>query len=114
MKMKTRKINDVFVIEMNGDIMGGAESENFRDIIFKAIEEDSINIVIDLANANWMNSSGLGMLISGLTTIRSSGGDLRLANMSERVRRTLEITKLESVFLSYNSVDEAKTSYKTN
>lgn len=114
MKMKTKKIDDVFVIEMNGDIMGGAESENFRDIIFKAIEEDNINIVIDLTNANWMNSSGLGMLISGLTTIRSSGGDLRLANMSERVKRTLEITKLESVFLSYNSVDEAVNSYKTN
>ena len=114
MKMKTKKNDDVFVIEMNGDIMGGAESEKFRDIIFNAIEEDNINIVIDFTNTNWMNSSGLGMLISGLTTIRSSGGDLRLANMSERVRQTLEITKLESVFLSYNSVDEAKNSYKAN
>ena len=111
MEMNTTKIDDVLVIEMTGDIMGGAESGDFRNIIYKAIEDENVNIVIDLANVNWMNSSGLGLLISGLTTIRSSGGDLKLANMSDRVRRTLEITKLESVFSSFDSIDEAVKSY---
>ncbi|MBC8183939.1 STAS domain-containing protein [candidate division KSB1 bacterium] len=111
MEMNTRKIDNVLIVELNGDIMGGAESGDFRNIIYDAIENDTVNIVIDLANVNWMNSSGLGLLISGLTTIRSSGGDMRLANVSDRVRRTLEITKLESVFSSFESIDEAVNSY---
>ena len=114
MEITTHKVDDILVMEISGEIMGGAESENFRKIIYQAIEQDMVNIAIDLAKAIWMNSSGLGMLISGLTTVRSSGGDLRLANMSARVRRPLEITKLESVFLSYNSVEEAIKSYKKN
>lgn len=114
MKCQTRQIDDVLVIEIDGEIMGGSDSEIFRDTIYKTIEEDRVFLVVDMSKATWMNSSGLGMLISGLTTVRSSGGDLRLANMSERVRRPLEITKLESVFLSYATVEEAINSYKTN
>jgi anti-sigma B factor antagonist len=114
MKITTKKINDVLVIEMNGDIMGGAEAGDFRNIIYQAIEDDCLNIVVDFAKANWMNSSGLGLLISGLTTIRSSGGDLRLANMSDRVKRTLEITKLEAIFSLFASVDQAIKSFVEN
>jgi anti-sigma B factor antagonist len=114
MKCNAKQVDDVLVIEIQGEIMGGADSESFRNIIYEAIEEDKVFIVVDLKNATWMNSSGLGMLISGLTTLRSSGGDLRLTNLSEKVRRPLEITKLESVFLTYNSVEEAVMSYKSN
>lgn len=113
MECKSSQVNDVLVIEIKGEIMGGADSESFRDIIYNAIEDDKVFIVADLARATWMNSSGLGVLISGLTTVRSSGGDLRLANITERVRRPLEITKLESVFLIYDSVADAVDSFKT-
>ena len=114
MKCSTKQVDDVLVIEIQGEIMGGTDSEGFRKIIYDAIEDDKLFIVVDLKNATWMNSSGLGMLISGLTTLRSSGGDLRLANISDKVRRPLEITKLESVFLIYNFVEEAINSYKTS
>lgn len=114
MQCTTKEINGVLIIEIQGEIMGGADSEEFRKIVYSAIEREQVFIVADLKGATWMNSSGLGMLISGLTTLRSSGGDLRLANLSEKVRRPLEITKLESVFLTYNSVEEAVTSYQTN
>lgn len=114
MRCSTKDVEETLVIKIEGEIMGGSESESFRNIIYKAIEEDKVFIVADLAKANWMNSSGLGMLISGLTTLRSSGGDLRLANLSDKVRRPLEITKLESVFLIYNSVEDAVNSYKTS
>ena len=114
MECHSKQIDDVLVIEIKGEIMGGADSESFRNIIYEAIEQEKVFIVANLKDATWMNSSGLGMLISGLTTLRSSGGDLRLTNLSEKVRRPLEITKLESVFLTYNSVEEAIASYKTN
>ncbi|NOZ62736.1 MAG: STAS domain-containing protein [Calditrichaeota bacterium] len=112
MKLKKREIENVLVVEISGEIMGGTETEDFRALIFEAIENEMVNIVIDLKKTKWMNSSGLGMLVSGLTTIRSSGGDLRLANISERVRRPLQITRLESIFLSYDSVEEAIHSYQ--
>ncbi len=114
MEQKKRMAGDVVIIELKGEIMGGKDTEKFRKLIYETIEEDQVKLVIDLSNASWMNSSGLGMLISGLTTVRSSGGDLRLANMTERVRRPLEITKLESVFLSYDSLENAINSFKSN
>ncbi|MFZ5518516.1 MAG: STAS domain-containing protein [Candidatus Zhuqueibacterota bacterium] len=112
MKLHTQKYNDVLLIQMEGEIMGGVESEQFRNTLYTSIEDDVVNFVVDMAKATWMNSSGLGMLISGLTTARSSGGDLRLVNLSERIRRPLEITKLETVFLTYNSIEEAVNSFQ--
>ncbi len=111
MKIQTKEYDDVLLIELEGEIMGGTESDQFRNLIYNSIEDDLVNFVVDMAKATWMNSSGLGMLISGLTTARSSGGDLRLVNLADRVRRPLEITKLESVFLFYNSVEEAINSF---
>ncbi|MBN1551229.1 STAS domain-containing protein [bacterium] len=111
MNWNTKKVGNTFLIEIEGEIMGGAEADDFKDIIFKSIEDDIVDIIVDMKKATWMNSSGLGMLISGLTTLRSSGGDLRLANVSERVRRPLEITKLDTVFSIYESVEEAIQSY---
>ena len=111
MKCSSKKVNSAIIIEIEGEIMGGAESADFKDLLYQAIEEDIVNIVVDMAKATWMNSSGLGMLITGLTTIRSSGGDLRLANVSDKVRRPLEITKLDSVFSIHESVDDAVNSY---
>jgi len=111
MKCATKKIDNVLVIEIEGDIMGGVDSEEFKNIIYNAIEEDIINIVVDLAGATWINSSGLGTLITGLTTVRSSEGELKLANVSDRIKRPLEITRLDSVFSIHDSVQEAVNSF---
>ncbi|HPI72120.1 MAG TPA: STAS domain-containing protein [bacterium] len=111
MEIKTRTEGAVRILEMTGDLMGGAELDRFRQCIDEAIEEEKVNVVVDLGKVNWMNSSGLGMLISGLTSLRSSGGDLRLANLTERIRRPLQITKLDSVFQQFTSVADAVKSY---
>lgn len=105
-------IDDVLIISFEGELMGGTQEADFRKMIYDAIQEDHVNFVIDLQKIRWMNSSGLGMLISALTTARSSGGDLRLANVSERVLRPIQITKLDTVFRFFNSVEEAINSYK--
>ena len=59
-----------------------------------------------------MNSSGLGMLIGGLTTLRKAGGDLRIANASDKIESLLMVTKLITVFKHFRSVDEAVASYE--
>ena len=112
MKISSKKSGRVFVIQFSGDLMGDIEDVNaFKNLIFEAIEDDLVNFVVDLKQVNWMNSSGLGMVISGLTTARSSGGDLKLANVSDRNRRPLELTRLDSVFSIYDSIEEAVTSF---
>jgi anti-sigma B factor antagonist len=111
MKLISKMTDNVLIIEIEGELMGGAETEDFKNIIYKTIEEDVVNVVVDLAKATWMNSSGLGMLITGLSTVRSSGGELCLVNISERIKRPLEITKLDSVFCIYDSVDEAISNF---
>ena len=111
MQVSQEKINDVLVLHLSGELMGGNDAETFRNIVDKAIEDESVNLVADLADVTWMNSSGLGMLISALTTLRSSGGDLRLANLSERLRRPIKVTKLDSVFQDFDSVEKAVESY---
>lgn len=111
MEFTQKEIDDAVVIEIKGEIMGANDSEAFKRALYDLVQSDKTNIVIDMKNATWMNSSGLGLLISGLTTIRSSGGDLRLANLSERLKRPMVITRLYNVFQSYDSVEAAVKSF---
>ncbi len=101
----------VLVIELEGELMGGPESDEFRTIIDDAMKSQKSQVVLDMGKVNWMNSSGLGMLMNALTNLRSSGGDLKLANMSERTRRPIQITRLDSVFEEYDTVEAAVKTY---
>lgn len=103
---------DVLVLTLGGELMGGPDAEKFRRTVDNAISEDHVKVVIDMEKVNWMNSSGLGMLISALSSLRSSNGDMKLANLSERLRRPLEITKLSAVFQQFPSVSAAVNSFK--
>jgi len=112
MDISSKVENNVLILTIAGDLMGGPESIQFKKMIDETIAAEKIYVVVDMAQVQWMNSSGLGMLISALTSLRSSGGDLRLANLSERIRRPLEITRLDTVFQQFKSVSEAVGSYK--
>ncbi len=111
MQITEKPIENTLVLELEGDLMGGTAAEEFRKVIDQAIHKQMVNVIVDMTQVNWMNSSGLGMLISALTTLRSSDGDLRLANLSERLRRPIKITKLDSVFQDFDTLEEAIKSY---
>jgi len=102
---------DVLVMAITGELMGGDEAKTFQERIYRAIEEENVTVVADLKGVIWMNSSGLGMLMGGLTTLRSSGGDLRLAVVPDRVRRPITVTKLDRVLTMFDSVAEAVQSF---
>jgi anti-sigma B factor antagonist len=78
------------------------------------IENDKTNVVVDLGKVKFMNSSGLGMLIGALTTMKKAGGDLRIANATDKIESLLIITKLITVFKHYKTLDEAIVSYQEN
>ncbi len=100
------------VIELIGDITGGDKNVEFSDTLRRLVSEGKKNLIVDLKETGYVNSSGLGMLISGYTTVKNAGGNLKLANLTEKIESLLVITKLITVFENYSSVDEAVKSYR--
>ncbi len=102
----------IAVLEFSGKIMGGPDAGLLNDKLHELIDKGAIKVVVDLGNVDWMNSSGLGILIQALTTMRNNQGDIKLANVSERIKSLLMITKLTRIFEIYDTVDNAAASFK--
>lgn len=111
MKIKTNERYEAVVIELKGNVMGGEDTKDFTELLHKLIGEGKNKIVIDLSDVKFMNSSGLGMLISGLTTMKKAEGNLKLARVTDKIESLLIITKLITIFESFDTVDEAVKSY---
>ena len=92
--------------------MGGPDGAKLHDRLRRLKNEDKKNVIVDLSRVRFMNSSGLGMLISAMTTMRNAGGDLRLANAAERIQSLLIVTRLITIFKHFDSVAKAAESYK--
>ncbi|MGA8263656.1 MAG: STAS domain-containing protein [Ignavibacteriaceae bacterium] len=111
MKIKTSEKYEAVIIGLKGNVMGGEDTKDFNGLLHKLIDEDKKKIVLDLSDVKFMNSSGLGMLISGLTTMKKNDGFLKLAGATDKIESLLIITKLITIFESYDSVDEAVKSF---
>ena len=111
MKVKQQEKYGAVVLEFKGNVMGGPEAQEFNELLHKLLDENKKNVVIDLADVKFMNSSGLGMLISGFTTMKNGGGSLKLANATEKINSLLVITKLITIFEHFDSVDKAVESF---
>ncbi|PKK84668.1 MAG: anti-sigma factor antagonist [candidate division Zixibacteria bacterium HGW-Zixibacteria-1] len=101
----------VIVLEPKGKIMGGPDATILHERLHEMIEQGRKKFVIDLSRVEWMNSTGLGILISGLTTLRNNKGELKIANVTEKIKSLLIITKLATVFEAYDTVDDAIKSF---
>ena len=112
MRIKTSEKYSTVVITLKGNVMGGPDSQEFQDLLHKLLEEDKKHIVVDLGSVKFMNSTGLGMLISGYTSVKNGGGSLKLANATEKINSLLVITKLITIFENFDSVDKAAESFK--
>jgi len=111
MKLTYREQNGVIILEPKGKIMGGPDATLLHDQIHELIAQKKLHVVIDLSKVDWMNSTGLGILIAGLTTLRDNRGDLKLACVTEKIQSLLTITKLITVFEAYDTVDQAAASF---
>lgn len=100
------------VIELSGKVMGGPDAVEFRDTLKKLIDEGKKNVVLDLGKVKFMNSSGLGIIIGGLTTLRNAGGDLRICRAMDRIESLLMVSQLNRVFELYPTVEEAVESFQ--
>jgi anti-sigma B factor antagonist len=112
MRIVTREKDGVVVLDLQGKLMGGPDAETFKATIYKLLDSGHKKIVVNLHDIDWINSTGMGILISGYTTMRRSGGDLRLLNVSDKIQSILYVTKLNMIFKCYGSEDEAIKSFE--
>jgi anti-sigma B factor antagonist len=112
MLLKPRRIDDVVVLDLSGRITIGEGTVILRDTIRKLLEAGDRKFLLNLANCDYIDSSGLGELVTSFTTVRNLGGELKLLNLTRRVQDLLQITKLLTVFESYNDETEAFKSLK--
>jgi anti-sigma B factor antagonist len=97
-KLTTRQVGDVSVIDAVGRITLGEGSSIFRETLRELIAKGQKKILMNLADVSYIDSSGIGELVSGFTTVTNQGGQLKLLNLSKRVQDLLQITKLYTVF----------------
>ena len=106
-----KEIGDVTVMIVKGKLMGGPETISVHDQVKELIEQDKKKVVIDLSHVAWMNSSGLGTMMGCLTSLKNAGGDLKLAGVTEKVKSLFMITKLITIFETYDTSDEAAAAF---
>jgi len=109
----SEKYNTV-IVTLKGNVMGGPSATEFHDEIKKLIDEGKTNVIGDLGKVKFINSSGLGILIAAMTSLRSAGGDFKICNASDRIESLLMVTKLITVFKHYKSLNEAIESYQSS
>jgi anti-sigma B factor antagonist len=98
MTTNTRVVGGVTIVDLSGRIVLGEGSAGVRDLVRELISEGIRKILLNLRNVDYVDSSGLGELVCAFTSMRSHGGELKLLNVTRRVRSLLQITKLMSIF----------------
>jgi len=110
MKIKEKIENQVAILALSGKMMGGPETTALHDHIRGLMGDGMKKVVIDLGGVKWINSSGLGVLMAAMTTLKNADGQMKLANVTEKVESLLMITQLMRIFETYESVDRAVSS----
>jgi anti-sigma B factor antagonist len=98
MKISTREVDGVTIMDIAGRITLGEETGALRKAVRDLLDKGKKKIVVNLAEVNYIDSSGVGELVGSFTTVRGQGGDLKLANLTKKVHDLLQITKLVTIF----------------
>jgi len=115
LNISERQVGDVTVLDMDGKITIGEGSVALRTAIRRLLEENKKKILLNLAKVGYIDSSGIGELVSSYTAINNvanGGGQLKLLNLTQKLQDLLTITKLLTVFDVYESEEEALASFK--
>src|SRR5947209_3226892 len=98
MKSSTRQMDGVTILDLSGRITLGEGSVVLRDTVRDILGKGNKKILLNLGEVNYIDSSGIGELVSAFTTVRKEGGELKLLNLTKKVHDLLQITKLYTVF----------------
>ncbi|HWS53488.1 MAG TPA: STAS domain-containing protein [Pyrinomonadaceae bacterium] len=112
LNIRERQAGDVTILDMDGKITIGEGSVSLRGAIRRLIEEGKKKILLNLSGVSYVDSSGIGELVSSYTTTSSKGGQLKLLNLTQKIQDLLAITKLLTVFDVYDDEASALNSFK--
>jgi anti-sigma B factor antagonist len=112
LNIRERQAGDITVLDMDGRITIGEGSVALRSAIRRLLEEGKKNILLNLAGVGYIDSSGIGELVSSFTAINKDGGQLKLLSLTEKLRDLLTITKLLTVFDAYDTESDALSNFK--
>jgi anti-sigma B factor antagonist len=112
MQFSAKDVQGVTVISLSGNVLGGPDANALNDQLRSLLDSKKSRVIIDLGEVQFINSSGLGMLIGGMSTMRKGGGELKLARASKKVLTLLEMTKLTNLFDVHETVKSAVGAFK--
>ncbi|HEV2912586.1 MAG TPA: STAS domain-containing protein [Pyrinomonadaceae bacterium] len=110
--IRERQAGDVTVLDMDGKVTIGEGSVALRSAIRRLLEEGKKKILLNLAGVGYIDSSGIGELVSSYTAINKESGQLKLLNLTQKLQDLLAITKLLTVFDVYENESDALNSFK--
>jgi anti-sigma B factor antagonist len=112
MQIAERESGAVTVLDLSGKITLGEDGNLLKDKLQSLLHQNKKNILFNLAQVSYVDSAGLGAIVSAYTTVTREGGTLKLANVTKKLQDLLSITKLLTVFETFDSEEEALRSYK--
>ena len=110
-KLTTRQVNEVTVIDVSGRITLGEGSSLLRDELRSLIGSNRRMILLNMADVSYVDSSGIGQLVAALTTVNSLGGQLKLLNLTKRLKELLQMTKVISIFEVFDDEKKAVATF---
>jgi len=111
MKIEMRTIGDVRILDCSGKITLGEGAMAVRNTVLDILKDGGKKIIVNLADVNYIDSSGIGELVRTYITVSSGGGQLKLLSLTKKIQELLQITKLLTVFQVYDSESAALASF---
>lgn len=112
MKIEKRKKGNVTIFDLKGKILFGDGIDELRQSINTAIKENEKQLVLNFAEVPYLDSTGLGEVVRSYTTLKKEGGAVKIENLGNKVKDLMMVTKLITVFETFNNEDEAVNSFK--
>jgi len=112
MKIETRTVGDITILDCSGKITLGEGTMAVRNTVRDILKNNGKKIILNLADVNYIDSSGIGELVSTYTTVTNSGGQFILLSLTKKIQELLQITKLLTVFQVFDSEQAAVASFK--
>jgi anti-sigma B factor antagonist len=111
MKIVERQVSDVTILDLQGKILIGEGDDVLRDAVSRLVDSGKTKILLNLADVPYVDSAGLGEIVRCYTTVSRKGGRLKLINLTNKIRDLLSITKLLTVFETYESEEQGVKSF---
>jgi anti-sigma B factor antagonist len=111
MKIVERQVGDVVILDLHGKILIGEGDDALREAVTKLVDSGKTKLLLNLADVPYVDSAGLGEIVRCYTTVSKKGGKLKLLNLTKKIQDLLSITKLLTVFETFEDESEAVKSF---